>query len=182
MNKDKQLFEFPGALDAKMCAEIIELFEACPDEHSVIHVGKGESTDIYISRPVAHWIAYDLAICRVIDVALDTLHFMCPEIKIEAGLADEGYCIQRKSTGQFYDWHADTTGSPHRRLSAVLYLNDDFTGGETEFALQKVKIKPETGKLVLFPPYWTHTHWSRPVETGTKYIAATWMAAQDVNL
>ena len=39
---------------------------------------------------------------------------------------------------QHYHYHTDTGGSPSiagRAITALLYLNDDFTGGETSFAL-----------------------------------------------
>ena len=80
--------------------------------------------------------------------------------------------------GEKYDWHIDT-GSHQmsdRQLVAIWYLNDvDGPGGETEFLHQKVKIKPEKGKLVIFPPFWTHEHRGVTVKKGSKYIATTWI-------
>jgi hypothetical protein len=46
---------------------------------------------------------------------------------------------------------------------------------ETEFQHQEVKITPEAGKLVLFPPFWTHLHRGKTLQTGVKYIATTWV-------
>jgi hypothetical protein len=48
-------------------------------------------------------------------------------------------------------------------------------GGETEFLFQNIKIKPEQGKLVLFPPFWTHEHRAVTLHKGVKYIATTWV-------
>ena len=48
-------------------------------------------------------------------------------------------------------------------------------GGETEFLNQEVKINPERGKLILFPPFWTHEHRGVTLKEGTKYIATTWI-------
>ncbi len=48
-------------------------------------------------------------------------------------------------------------------------------GGETEFQHQAVKITPEAGKLVLFPPFWTHLHRGKTLQSGIKYIATTWV-------
>ena len=46
-----------------------------------------------------------------------------------------------------------------RQLVAMWYLNNVAgPGGETEFDLQQVSVKPKEGKLVLFPPFWTHIH------------------------
>ncbi|MCU0767784.1 MAG: 2OG-Fe(II) oxygenase [Gammaproteobacteria bacterium] len=61
-------------------------------------------------------------------------------------------------------------------LRELWYLNDvPGPGGETEFLYQDVKVRPERGKLVLFPPFWTHEHRAAPVRSGAKYIATTWV-------
>ena len=56
------------------------------------------------------------------------------------------------------------------------YLNDvPGPGGETEFLYQDVRIRPEQGKLILFPPFWTHEHRGVTLAQGVKYIATTWV-------
>ena len=90
---------------------------------------------------------------------------------------DSGYAIQRTRPGEHYHWHID--GGSHefsqRQLVAVWYLNDvPGPGGETEFSYQNVMIRPEAGKLLLFPPFWTHEHRGVTLQQGVKYIATTW--------
>ena len=91
---------------------------------------------------------------------------------------DIGYAIQRTDVGEYFHWHVDT-GSHQmsdRQLVAIWYLNDvEGPGGETEFLHQKVKVKPEEGKLVVFPPFWTHEHRGVTLKKGSKYIATTWI-------
>ena len=48
-------------------------------------------------------------------------------------------------------------------------------GGETQFLFQDVSVRPEKGKLVLFPPFWTHEHRAAELKSGAKYIATTWV-------
>ena len=43
------------------------------------------------------------------------------------------------------------------------------TGGHTEFSDGKL-IKPKAGKIVLFPPYWTHFHRGVTPTSETKYV------------
>ena len=63
-----------------------------------------------------------------------------------------------------------------RQLVALWYLNDvPSPGGETEFLYQDIKVTPEKGKLILFPPFWTHEHRAATVREGIKYIATTWV-------
>ena len=69
-----------------------------------------------------------------------------------------------------------------RLKSIIIYLNEDFEGGETAFTKLNLKIKPETGKLLI----WENVHPNRklntdtihaglPVIKGTKYVLITWL-------
>ena len=63
-----------------------------------------------------------------------------------------------------------------RQLVAVWYLNSlENQGGETEFRYQDIKVTPEAGMLLLFPPFWTHLHRGKTLQSGVKYIATTWV-------
>lgn len=69
------------------------------------------------------------------------------------------------------------------RLKTVLiYLNDDFEGGETFFPFIDLKIKPKTGKLVIWENILGNLkkniysiHAGLPVSKGTKYLILTWV-------
>ena len=87
----------------------------------------------------------------------------------------EGYNMLKYSGGQEYKAHYDG-GSPTKRcVSAILYLNSDFEGGEVEFVNFNIKIKPEPGMLLLFPSNYAYTHIAHPVTSGTKYAIVTWI-------
>jgi hypothetical protein len=43
-------------------------------------------------------------------------------------------------------------------ISNLLYLNDNYSGGELYFPQHKIKIKPEPGMLVSFPGNWFNRH------------------------
>jgi prolyl 4-hydroxylase len=94
--------------------------------------------------------------------------------------------ILRYRTGQFYKRHVDNIllssrfqelehGIPTRDISVVGYLNDDFSGGETYFDRQKVRVKPVAGAVLVFPAYFTHPHQSLPVTQGEKYAFTSWL-------
>jgi len=57
----------------------------------------------------------------------------------------------------------------------MLYLNDDFEGGETEFIYQKDRIKPRKNRLVIWPATYTHVHRGNPPINGDKYIITGWV-------
>lgn len=90
-------------------------------------------------------------------------------------LFHEDYQLLRYRTGQEYKAHADGGTDIGRAISAVLYLNDDYKGGEIEFPNFGVKIKPEAGMLILFPSTYPYAHIAHPVTDGTKYAIVTWI-------
>jgi predicted 2-oxoglutarate/Fe(II)-dependent dioxygenase YbiX len=90
-------------------------------------------------------------------------------------LYHEGYNMLRYTGGQEYKAHADGDTSSGRSVSAIIYLNDDYEGGEVEFINFNIKIKPKSGMLLLFPSNYAYTHIAHPVISGTKYALVTWM-------
>lgn len=65
--------------------------------------------------------------------------------------------------------------SVDRDLSTVLFLNDDFEGGEFVFPDLRVTIRPEPGLLVAFPSSQYYAHKVEPVISGTRYSMVNWM-------
>ena len=66
----------------------------------------------------------------------------------------------------------------HRHLLWTLYLNDEFSAGETEFLFQQRRIVPRTGSLLIAPTAFTHTHRGNRPQRGDKYIATGWILFQ----
>ncbi len=178
------IFERQDALPAAACRDIIQRFEAAQDEQYPGRVGQGaaleqeikRSTDLVLSgKP--QWKDVDRLLFASLAENLRGFRARFPFFK--GPFKDTGYALQRTLPGEFYHWHID--GGSHafayRQLVAIWYLNDVLgPGGETEFLHQGIKIKPETGKLLLFPPFWTHEHRGATLQAGVKYIATTWVS------
>jgi hypothetical protein len=62
-----------------------------------------------------------------------------------------------------------------RLLTFIWYLNTVENGGETEFFNGRIKIKPEKGKLLLFPSTWTYNHKGNIPISSDKYIVTGWV-------
>ena len=88
--------------------------------------------------------------------------------------ADEGFRAIRYQNKAEYRIHHDHHAQNSRALSMVLFLNDDFEGGQLEFPHQKVTIEPTAGTVALFPSNFPYAHIAHPVEKGTKYSLVTW--------
>jgi predicted 2-oxoglutarate/Fe(II)-dependent dioxygenase YbiX len=62
-----------------------------------------------------------------------------------------------------------------RDLSVILYLNDDFEGGDLIFPDLHIHIKPKPGLLVTFPSTHLYRHGVTPISKGKRYAIITWM-------
>lgn len=65
-------------------------------------------------------------------------------------------------------------GVSTRVLSVLLYLNDDYEGGEIEFRHSGIKFKPEPGSVLFFPSNFLYVHEVYPVTKGPRYALPNW--------
>jgi hypothetical protein len=100
---------------------------------------------------------------------------------IQEQLWHEEYSLLKYSDNQQYHRHYDSNSNTGRAISAICYLNDDYTGGEIEFSNFKFKIKPQTGMLILFPSNYAYAHVAHPVTSGSKYCLVTWIRDRGLN-
>ena len=90
----------------------------------------------------------------------------------------EGIQVLEYRPGQKYRFHHDAATDKslkeyERKVSVILYLNDGFEGGGTEFIKNQV-LKPEPGYAIIFPSNWCYPHSGQEVISGKKRIAVTW--------
>lgn len=177
------VFEKPNALAKEFCGDVISRFEKDKQGQYKGRIGQQanednsikKSTDLVVSGK-EHWKEVDKALFQSLGRAVLEFRETYPFFK--GPFKDMGYGVQRTDPGEHYHWHIDggSHDFSHRQLVAIWYLNDVAgPGGETEFLFQDIKIKPELGKLILFPPFWTHEHRGVTLDKGVKYIATTWV-------
>jgi prolyl 4-hydroxylase len=87
----------------------------------------------------------------------------------------------RYTPGQHFQVHADHGFSYTCTVSSVMYLNDDYEGGELWFPYLDLTFKAEAGDIVLFPSTYIFAHAAKPVISGTKYSAVTMFDYNDRN-
>jgi hypothetical protein len=65
------------------------------------------------------------------------------------------------------------------QFSSIIYLNEDYEGGEIEFPNQKFKYKAKSGSAVIFPSAGTEmVHRINQVKNGTRYTMAFWHSSR----
>ena len=94
--------------------------------------------------------------------------FVYTNLKIQKTLPTEGYHL----------WHVEHGVGFHNEPRAFvfsIYLNDVKEGGETEFLHFSKRVKPKTGRIVIWPAAFPYVHRGNPPLDGEKYIITSWM-------
>jgi prolyl 4-hydroxylase len=78
--------------------------------------------------------------------------------------------------GQRFKWHYDgafeRSLDERSHLTLMIYLNEDFVGGQTEFDVGEIlRVRPQTGMALLF--HHPVLHQGAPVQQGVKYVLRT---------
>jgi predicted 2-oxoglutarate/Fe(II)-dependent dioxygenase YbiX len=178
------IFEKKEALPDFLCDDMVARFEKNEEDQYAGRVGSSmnsndslkKTTDL-IASGKEHWKDVDNNLFRSLAIALKEFKDIYPYFSDMSRFKDMGYNLQRYQEGEYYHWHVDADNEvlASRQLVALWYLNDVEEGGETDFVFQEASVTPEKGKLMLFPPFWTHEHRARVVTKGVKYIATTWI-------
>jgi Rps23 Pro-64 3,4-dihydroxylase Tpa1-like proline 4-hydroxylase len=90
------------------------------------------------------------------------------------GSEDKMSILKYEKSG-FLSEHIDH-GSSSRTLSVVIYLNDNYTGGEINFPHVRdgISIKPEAGSAIFFPSNFVFTHSVNEISEGVRYSLPNW--------
>ena len=70
------------------------------------------------------------------------------------------------------EYHKDFN---HQKYTSVVYLNDDFEGGET--VVETIAIKPEVGKIVTFEGPKMH-HGINEIKKASRFVVPVWYKQQ----
>lgn len=195
-NNDPWIWTQKNALTSEFCNLIIDKFESSKEEHSDGKIYSGvnkdikRSTDLFITT-IDEWkteqsiLHNTLISCfekyshhitkyfysKKIDQVFD---FLIPSETPQ--FFSTGHQVQRTKPNEFYTWHNDALcfQQYYRTFTYIFYLNDIKVGGETQFITGE-RIRPEQGKLLIFPATPTYMHRGVSPSSGVKYISVGWM-------
>jgi hypothetical protein len=100
--------------------------------------------------------------------AYDNIQFHFSSLKLQKTLPTEGYHV----------WHIEHNKGfemESRAFVYTIYLNDVKEGGETEFLHFSKRVKPKTGRIVIWPAAFPYLHRGNPPLSDKKYILTSWM-------
>lgn len=76
--------------------------------------------------------------------------------------------------GDGLDWFA------HREFGAIIYLNEDYSGGKTYYPNYNFEVEPKSGKLAIHPGDPEHLHGVTKVDSNIRYtLASFWTRDKD---
>jgi hypothetical protein len=79
--------------------------------------------------------------------------------------------------GQYMDGDMAKRMMLNRDISCIVYLNDDYEGGEIYFKFLDTEIKPKKNSLLMFPCNWEYFHGVHKVK-GDRYSFVVWFTTK----
>lgn len=134
------------------------------------------------------------------DISKRVRGLISEEVGISINNMERLHIVRYKIGGEYkehYDffdegseyYHECTKKGGQRTKTALIYLNDDFTGGETSFPILGIDVKPEVGKMIVWDNMdefgcckYESLHAGRPVLSGEKYIAIVWFRQNSIDV
>lgn len=191
-NKHDLLYINVNSLSRELCNNIINLFEQSGNRYDGQTFGGTDknvkdTTDLVITNAGSIWDRINKTLFNELN------HNVRKYVKKYNNKVSETYQIfggtnylitetmqvqkYNKNVGKYVyhqDYSCDWKNKKMRHLTFLWYLNDVEEGGETEFWGQ-YGIKPEAGKLILFPASWTFPHKANVPISSDKYIITGWL-------
>ena len=83
----------------------------------------------------------------------------------------------RWDAGDSLDLHVDDLGpTNYNHMATLIYLNDDYEGGEIEFPTHKLTHKPSIGDLIMFPGNMHYAHEVKTIISGVRWTLPMWFS------
>ena len=170
---------FPALFSADECDFLVDRSQPSLQPSVVV--------DPQTGRQVPNPVRTSDAVAFPLVIESPAIHALCRRLAVASNThVKQGEPLQvlRYRPGQEYRPHFDAIGDAdnQRVLTFLVYLNDDYQGGETEFITTGLKVKGRKGDGLLFrnadltgAPDHNSQHAGLPVTAGEKYLASRWI-------
>jgi hypothetical protein len=179
---ENQIFLYDNVISEKCMNELKKFIDENADEEESYNPGSNvQAMQIHVDKikdkkSQKYW---DDKICRIVSKIYQNV---CERSGSPEHVGDTGYQLRRIHgptrkhtdgiTGSIKDSYVERD---LRLFSLIIALNDDYEGGEFHFPEQKTIIKLKAGQAILFPPYWTHPHYTGELNGTFRYTINTWI-------
>lgn len=185
-----KFIEIQGILTKEECKRIIDISKSKKMERSNVwdYDGKGNTLNEGHRKSYQVWLndTDDELVRRLSDLSVELTGIprdnqeLLQVVRYEpGGMFNAHYDACKHEIKKYCDKMNRNSGQ--RRTTLLIYLTDDFEGGETEFVNIGVKVKPKAGSGILFwGTYDDGTiiegskHKGNEVKSGEKWICTIW--------
>ena len=143
------------------------------DVENLVAEGKFEITSNWEDKNL---IISEYEISYIIPKKLQNLVNKTDQNLIVSGLKT----FQRMQDGVELKAHTDQYTDPSIRYATIIYINDDYNGGEIFFTNKNLELKPKPGSLLIFPGNDEFDHGVRHVQSGPiRYVLVGFIKEKD---
>jgi len=159
------------------CEEILECTEFVPSTYSN-NEGKVENEERV--RMDEFWVKNDNALWPTISSCYEeVIKRYSKDFPLFSVQRITDFRINRYDKGGFMSKHCDNIHHSHGQqygypqVSALLYPNDDYEGGE--FFVAEHQYLPKKGSAIIFPSNFMFPHEAKKVTKGMRWSIVTWL-------
>lgn len=149
--------------------------------------GQRMKEDIWAGRSIRLIGNHDSRVDRLSKLLLKRVQSTIKSTYNHEQLYADCFHLVRWDIGDFQLPHADAENPhgashpyPWREYGCILYLHNDFQGGEIFFPTHNLTLKPAGGTLVFFSGTLDDLHGVKKIESGVRYnLASFWTTDKD---
>ena len=175
---------FPGFISNELCSFLIDYYE---DNYDIVLQNPEEVPQADSFRYKVMWYnsIESQELRKILDYVSNRTYDKIKEY-YNVNVERDALQIVRWKPGDKMELHADNafypTGEPNntsfRTHSSIIFLNDDFGGGQ--FYFKKFgNVIPKPGTLIIFPSDIKYAHGVRKVYKHNRYTIASWYTDQE---
>lgn len=155
---------------------ICEFIESCPPASGTAET---DANVVYYARQEI--LNENPFIDGVVSLVSDRVRLSAEKL-FDCRLGESGVLITKTMVGHIPEEHADSqnmdgtpkSGCADFLVSAVVYINDDFEGGELVFPKVNYSYKPVAGSCIMFPSSVEYSHYVASVISGERVVLPFW--------
>jgi hypothetical protein len=171
---------YDDVVTKELCESLINMFESSPQLHEEIVLDGHRSFKQITLQQHTELRPFGNALQEVFNTYISRYMKDCnvTDVMFPQQYSYEMFRMKRympNDVDEFRD-HVDVGNhdSARRFLVFFLYL-DDNEGGHTDFPQFNISVPPKTGRMLMFPPMWTHLHAGRKPIDKPKYIIGSYL-------